>query len=603
MGSEKELEAEAEAGVTTSVAGGGAHGLRGGSSDQATMTEKETGRRQRHLSAFADDLEKAEEKQMEERKSFDAEDATDGEQRSQEDVLVEPIQTTRSHASARSRLSRIASLASRRKEDNDDLPVTIHPVTDLPAGLVGWDSQSDPSMPMNFPRRRKWLIIWFLAGITFMTPFASSILAPAISHFNKDFGNDDLTLGTLPVSIYLLGYAVGPLFLAPLSEMYGRRPVLNAANLFFCAWLIGCALAPSLNSLIVFRFLTGVGGSGCLAIGGGVIADMFPVAERGIAISIWMVGPLIGPTCAPIAGAYIAQNLGWRWCSWIALIAATPMALIIAVFNLETNPRVLIDRKVARLSAELDRYDLRSVYDDDPPSAGAPKPTSAQLLLRGLSRPLKMLFRSPILFSVSLYCAFAYGVLYLLFSTIPLVFTSTYGFSVGSTGLVYIPLGLGYLIGMAFFTALSDRTVVRMTKANNGVYEPEMRLPDCIYFAALLPVTFFWYGWTAEFKTHWAAPVVGLLPFGIAILGIWQPIQAYVIDAYPMYAASGMAAFTVFRSVVAAFLPMAGPPMYDALGLGWGNSVLGFIAVALIPVPALIYRYGGRLRKWQKLEL
>ncbi|KAK2022708.1 major facilitator superfamily transporter [Colletotrichum zoysiae] len=459
-------------------------------------------------------------------------------------------------------------------------------------------------MPMNFPRARKWLIICFLSGITFMTPFASSILAPAIGRFNEDLGNDDLTVGTLPVSIYLLGYAVGPLFLAPLSEMYGRRPVLNAANLFFCAWLIGCALAPSIPSLAVFRFLTGVGGSGCLAVGGGVIADMFPVAERGVAISIWMIGPLIGPTLAPIAGAYIAQGLGWRWCSWIALIAATPMALIIAVFNQETNPRVLIARKAVRLRAELDRLDLRSVYDDPHPSlAGAPKPTSAQVLLRGLSRPLKMLFLSPILFGVSLYCAFAYGVLYLLFSTIPLVFTATYGFSVGTTGLVYIPLGLGYLIGMAFFTTLSDRTVVRMTKANGGVYEPEMRLPDCIYFAAVLPVTFFWYGWTAEFKTHWAAPVVGLLPFGVAILGIWQPIQAYVIDAYPLYAASAMAAFTVFRSVVAAFLPMAGPPMYDALGLGWGNSVLGFIAVALIPVPALIYRYGGRLRKWQKLEL
>ncbi|GKT45690.1 MFS transporter prlG [Colletotrichum spaethianum] len=602
MGSEKDLEAEAEAGVTTSMAGDGAHGLRGGSSDQATMTEKESEHQRRHLFTSSDDPEKAKESQMEERKSFDVEDATDGEQRSQEDILVEPIQTTRSHASARSRLSRIASLVSRREDDNDTLPVTVHPLTDLQAGLVGWDSQSDPTMPMNFPRSRKWLIICFLAGITFMTPFASSILAPAISNFDEDFGNDDITLGTLPVSIYLLGYAVGPLFLAPLSEMYGRRPVLNAANLFFCAWLIGCALAPSLNSLIVFRFLTGIGGSGCLAIGGGVVADMFPVAERGIALAGVMGGTLISPTIAPIAGAYIAQDLNWRWCSWIAFIAATPMALIIVIFNQETNPRVLIDRKVARLSVELGRTDLRSVYDD-PPSAGVPKPTSSQLLRRGLSRPLKLLFLSPILFSVSLYCAFAYGVLYLLFSTIPLVFTSTYGFSVGNAGLVYIPLGLGFIIGMAFFTTLSDRTVVRMTKANNGVYEPEMRLPDCIYFAALLPVTFFWYGWTAEFKTHWVAPVIGLLPFGVAILGIWQPIQAYVIDAYPLYAASAIGAFTVFRSVVAAFLPMAGPAMYDALGLGWGNSVLGFIAIALIPVPALIYKYGGRLRKWQKLEL
>ncbi|KAJ0305231.1 uncharacterized protein N0V96_006957 [Colletotrichum fioriniae] len=587
MTSEKDVETPA-----------GAHGHRGSSSEQGTLTERDT----RQKFNASTDLEKGEKTEMEERKSFDDVEDTPDSEPYQEDIVVERIHTGHSHTSAKSRLSRIASLASsRRKKEKEQLPPTIHPVSDLDNGLVGWDSQDDPAMPMNFPQRRKWIIIWFLAGITFMTPFASSILAPAIEYLNEDYGNADLTLGTLPVSIYLLGYAVGPLILAPLSEMYGRRPVLTAANFFFCAWLIGCALAPTLNSLIVFRFLTGMGGSGCLAIGGGVIADMIPIAERGTAISIWMVGPLIGPTIAPIVGAFVAQDVGWRWCSWIAFIAATPMALVIAVFNQETNPRVLIDRKVARLRKELNRPELRSVYDDTAPGA-APKSTS-QVLLRGLVRPIKMLFLSPILFSVSLYCAFAYGVLYLLFSTIPLVFSSTYGFSVGTTGLVYIPLGLGYLIGMACFTLLSDRTVVRMTKANNGVYEPEMRLPDCIYFAALLPVTFFWYGWTAQFHTHWAAPVVGLMPFGIAILGIWQPIQAYVIDAYPAYAASGMAAFTVFRSVVAAFLPMAGPSMYDALGLGWGNSLLGFIAVALIPVPALIYRYGGRLRKWQKLEL
>ncbi|KAF6838140.1 major facilitator superfamily transporter [Colletotrichum musicola] len=578
----------------------GAHGLRAGSSsEQGTLTEKEAEHNNNKF-ASSDDLEKADEAKthMEERKSLDDVEAPDSEP--YEDDIIERTRTSRSHASARSRLSRIASLASSRRRPREPIPPTLHPVSDLDNDVVGWDSQDDPAMPMNFDRRRKWIIIWFLAGITFMTPFASSILAPAIEYFNEDFGNPDLTLGTLPVSIYLLGYAVGPLFLAPLSEIYGRRPVLTAANFFFCAWLIGCALAPSLDTLIVFRFFAGVGGSGCLAIGGGVIADMIPVQERGKALTIWMVGPLIGPTLAPLFGAFIAQDIGWRWSSWIAFIAATPMAIVIAIFNQETNPRVLIDRKVVRLRKELNRPELRSVYLDT--SATAPR-SNAQVLLRGLIRPVKMLFLSPIIFSVSLYCAFAYGVLYLLFSTIPLVFSTTYGFSVGNTGLVYIPLGIGYIVGMACFSFLSDRTVVRMTRANDGVFEPEMRLPDCIWFAMLLPVTFFWYGWTAEFKTHWAAPVIGLLPFGIAILGIWQPIQAYIIDAYPSFAASGLAAFTVFRSVVAAFLPMAGPPMYDALGLGWGNSLLGFIAVALIPVPALIYKYGGRLRKWQSLQL
>lgn len=131
-------------------------------------------------------------------------------------------------------------------------------------GIVGWDSQDDPTMPLNFPSSKKWLIVSLLSGITVLTPFASSILAPGIGVVNKEFGNENDVLGTMTVSVYLLGYVIGPLFLAPLSELYGRRPVLTAANTFFCLWLIGCALAPSIESLIVFRFFSGIGGSGCL---------------------------------------------------------------------------------------------------------------------------------------------------------------------------------------------------------------------------------------------------------------------------------------------------------------------------------------------------
>jgi multidrug resistance protein len=454
-------------------------------------------------------------------------------------------------------------------------------------------------MPLNFPPRRKWFIVGFLGAITFMTPFASSILAPAIEFLNRDFGNSDLTVGSFPVSIYLLGYSVGPLFLSPLSEIYGRHIVLVTANIIFCLWLIGCALAPSLDSLIVFRFFAGVGGSGCLTIGGGIISDIIPVEQRGLALTVWMIGPLLGPSLGPICGAFIAETIGWRWTNWIVLIPGAIATILLAVFSSETNHRVLIKRKVARLRKSLNRSDLRSVYDD-PELAQLSK---TKILLNGLIRPIKMLLFSPLIFFLSLYIAFAYGVLYLLFNTIPMVFQGTYGWSLGLTGLVYLALGLGYVVGMVVFTLLSDRTVVRMTMMNNGVYEPEMRLPDCIYFAFLLPVSFFWYGWTTHYHTHWIVPILGLVPFGIGIVGIWQPIQAYIIDAYLQFAASGLAAFTVFRSVVAAFLPLAGPQMYASLGLGWGNSLLGFIAMSLIPVPTLIYKFGGRLRKSQKLKL
>jgi MFS family permease len=171
------------------------------------------------------------------------------------------------------------------------------------------------------------------------------------------------------------------------------------------------------------------------------------------------------------------------------------------------------------------------------------------------------------------------------------------------SGLAYIGLGIGFISGILVVAKISDATVIRMTRANNGVFEPEMRLPACIFFALFIPITFFWYGWSVDKAVHWIVPIIGLIPFGFGMMGIFIPIQTYVIDSFPSFAASGVAALTVSRSLFGAFLPLAGPTMYAKLGLGWGNSVLGFVAIALIPAPMLIYKFGGRIRKSHPVKL
>ncbi|KAK3936524.1 fluconazole resistance protein 1 [Diplogelasinospora grovesii] len=504
---------------------------------------------------------------------------------------IEELKRIETRGSVKSKVSRVLSVISRRKT-RERIPFTPIPVSNLDEGIVGWEGQDDPEMPLNFPARKKWLIVGLLSIITLLTPFASSILSPGIGPLMKDFGTTNTTIGTMTVSIYLLGYVIGPLFLAPLSEIYGRKSILGAANVFFCVWQIGCALAPSVSALIVFRFLSGIGGAGCLTLGAGVIADVFRTDERGFAMGMYTLGPLIGPTVGPLIGGFLSQTIGWRWDFWIVLIVAVPIVALTEIFNQETNPRVLMERKVKRLQQELGRDDLRSCYETD----ATPK-TPTRILMNGLVRPAKMLVLSPLVLSLSLYIAFTYGVLYLLFTTIPTVFQETYGWSVGVTGLVYICLGLGNLAGWAAVTATSDRSVVARTKANGGVFEPEFRLPISIYFGFALPVTFFWYGWTTYYKTHWIAPVLSLFPFSFGIMGLFLPITTYLVDCYPMYAASAIAANMVLRSLVGMLLPLAGPSMYQTLGLGWGNSLLGFLCVVMIPVPMLIYKFGARLRK------
>ncbi|KAJ6088813.1 MFS general substrate transporter [Penicillium sp. IBT 16267x] len=487
------------------------------------------------------------------------------------------------------------------------------PVSDLDNGVVGWEGPDDPLNPQyvdiqtqafltvsrNFPERRKWLILGLVSFIAFLSPLSSSIPAPGIGLMDEQFGVTSTILSALAVSIFVLGFAVGPLIMSPLSETYGRQVVLNSSNFLLSVWQIGCALSPNMASLIVFRFLAGLGGSACLAVGGGVISDLFPLHQRGQANALFTTGPLFGPVVGPIIGGFIAQRAGWRWVYWVLLIACGLVTVANGIIGQETNPRVLINRKAKKLQKELQRNDLQSAYTSKETSTLS----TSSLLIQGVTRPVRILFGSLILILLALYMSFVFGLLYLLFTTITSLFTETYGWPVEFAGLAYLGIGFGFGAGLILVAKTSDKTVVRLTKANNGVYEPEMRLASCLVFALFIPISFFWYGWSAYYKVQWMCPIIGLAPFGFGMIGIFAPIQTYFIDVSGQYAASAVAGLTAIRCIFGAFLPLAGPSMYDALGLGWGNSLLGFIALGLTPVPALIYEYGGAIRQKYPITL
>ncbi|KAJ6070668.1 hypothetical protein N7467_011987 [Penicillium canescens] len=473
-----------------------------------------------------------------------------------------------------------------------------YPETDLSRGIVGWDGQDDPHNPQNFAASRKWGLLALTSAITFVSPLASSMFSPSVSYVAVDLGVTNETLLSFSISIYILGYAFGPLALAPLSEVYGRRIILSCGNWWFVVWQIGCALAPNLTCLIIFRFFAGIGGSACLTLGAGVIADLFPIEQRGLATAIWSSGPMIGPVVGPIAGGFIGETIGWRWVFWVLLMISAVVSTGIEVLNRETYASVLIRWKTVRLAKELGRPDLRSAYAPDG------EDVSVMTELRfGLTRPVLLFCKSPIVFLLSTYMALAYGLLYLFFTTIPTVFRGQYGFSTGLSGLAFVGIGVGFFLGMGLVASTNDRLVVKLTQQNGGQFQPEMRLPMMMFFACFLPISFFWYGWTAEKHVHWIVPIIGTVPFSFGMMGIYLPIQTYVIDCYPGYAASANATLTASRSLVGALLPLAGPQMFQTLGLGWGNSLLGFVAVAFIPVPIVFSRYGQTIREKFPVEL
>ncbi|KAJ9640241.1 uncharacterized protein PV06_10759 [Exophiala oligosperma] len=464
--------------------------------------------------------------------------------------------------------------------------------TERDPNVVDWDGPNDPEKALNWPNKMKWGNVAVISSVTFLTPLASSMVAPAVPLVMKEFHATDGTIASFIVSIYVLGYAIGPLFLAPMSEVYGRLPVYHSCNFLFVVWSLACALAPNIGGLLVFRLLAGIAGSCPITIGGGSIADLIPQEKRGAAMALFAMGPILGPVIGPVAGGYLAEAAGWRWVFWLITIAGGVALGFSLLFLRETYEPILLEKRTKRLRKETGNPDLRSKLDKQIPTR--------EYFLRAIVRPSKMLLLSPIVLSLSIYMAVVYGYLYLLFTTLTMVFEGTYHFSQGAVGLAFLGIGIGSLFGLVIFGALSDRTVKRL--AAKGEMKPEYRLPPLIPGSLIIPVGLFWYGWSAHAAIHWIMPIIGTLFVGLGLMATFMPIQTYLVDAYHLHAASALAASTVIRSFVGAFLPLAGPEMYKQLGLGWGNSLLAFIALALSPVSWILYRYGEKIRKAERVD-
>lgn len=459
--------------------------------------------------------------------------------------------------------------------------------------VVDWDGPNDPGKALNWTQKKKLANLAVVSSITFLTPLASSMVAPGIPGIMKDFHNTNETLGSFIVSIYILGYCVGPLIIAPLSELYGRLIIYHANNIIFIIFTIACAVAPDIGSLCFFRFIAGCAGSCPLTIGGGSIADMFVQEKRGGAMAIFALGPLLGPVIGPVAGGYLAQAAGWRWVFWCITIAGGVLAVSAFIFMQETHEPTLLKQRAARLRKETDNPRLKSklTSDKDPKT----------VFWMAIARPTKMLLFSPIVAFLSLYMAVVYGYLYLLFTTLTFVFEGQYHFNSGNVGLTFLGIGIGAMLGLVIFGLVSDRIVKHMSA--KGEMKPEYRLPPLIPGSLLIPIGLFWYGWTVEAHTHWILPIIGTMFVGLGLLATFMTINTYLVDAFPTFAASAMAANTILRSAAGAFLPLAGPKMYAALGLGWGNSLLAFIALALLPLPVIFFKYGERIRKSPRFQL
>ncbi|OOF93534.1 hypothetical protein ASPCADRAFT_209487 [Aspergillus carbonarius ITEM 5010] len=459
--------------------------------------------------------------------------------------------------------------------------------------LVKWNGPDDPENPKNWSMKKKWAAVLTVSSFTFISPVSSSMVAPALRSISADFHITDEVISQLTLSVFILAYAVGPLFLGPLSEIYGRVIVLQLANLLYLVFNIGCGVSQTKVQMIVCRFFAGLGGSAPLAIGGGVLSDCFKPEQRGKSVAIYSLAPLLGPAIGPIAGGFIAENTTWRWVFYATSIADGLIQVAGLFFLRETYAPVILKKRAQKLRKETNDPDYQTEFERQNKTLG-------QVMRSALIRPFRLLATQPIVQALAAYMAFIYGTMYLVLSTFPSLWTSPdyYNESTGIGGLNYISLGLGFWLGSQICAPLNDRIYRRLKARNNGVGKPEFRVPLLYVGALFIPAGLFIYGWTAQTHCHWIAPNIGACLYGMGNIITFQCLQTYIVDSYTRFAASALAAVACTRSLAGFGFPLFAPYMYQALNYGWGNSVLAFVAIGLgVPAPVFLWRYGEKLRK------
>jgi multidrug resistance protein len=394
---------------------------------------------------------------------------------------------------------------------------------------------------------------------------------------------------TAGLALFVLGFAVGPLLWAPLSELFGRKALFAITFGAFTAFNAGSAGSQDIQTLLITRFFAGSFGSSPLSNAGGLIADMFPASQRGLALCLWAAAPFLGPSLGPIIGGFLAMTRGWRWMEGFLAILSGSIWIGCTLVVPETYAPVILRRRAYKLSAATGRI-YQSQQDIKQGNI-----SSSRVFGTALSRPWILLVCEPIVLLLSIYMAILYGTLYMFFAAFPIVFQEYRGWNQGVGALAF----LGVMVGMmlAVIVGIFDnRRYLKETDRAGGRAAPEVRLPPTLVAAIIVPLGLFWFAWTNSPSIHWLSSIAAGIPIGLGMVVIFLSVLNYLIDSYTIFAASMLAANTVLRALFGAAFPLFTQSMYENLGIHWASSIPAFLALACTPFPLFFYVYGERIR-------
>ncbi|KAI3624961.1 hypothetical protein CBS14141_002382 [Malassezia furfur] len=449
--------------------------------------------------------------------------------------------------------------------------------------LVTWDENDAHECPRNWSRRYRMFMVFVVSLYTLLMPICSTMNAPALDTLKEEFHVRSAPLTNMMMSTTVLAFTVAPMIYWPMSERVGRK---------FLLFNVGSGLSQNVQQMIILRFFVGYAGCAPVAIGAGIIADLFVPEDRGHAMAMYTLAPVLGPCIGPIFSGWIIQGYGenkWRWIFWTSTMFGVAVTVLGLLVLRETYEPILLERKARRLRKQTGIKEWHTKY--------TVKETFMTKLVHGMMRPCIFFATQPVVTVSCIYQSLLFGCQYLLLASFSRVFKEQYGQPVGIASLHYIAMAIGYVLSGQIGGRFVDWNYRRLKAKNGGVGVPEFKLPTLIVTGVLMPIGLLLYGWTLEYRVHWIVPDIGIFIIACGVRMAMFVCPLYLADAITLYTASATSALVMTRGMFSFTFPLFAPDMYETLGQGWGNSVLALCTALIgLPAPFILYRYGAALR-------